>query len=41
MEAFALTSIKFTTDEIFQPNPRGIKGLFLQDATIPAGVRLQ
>jgi hypothetical protein len=30
----------FETDEIFEPNAHGIKGLFLQNATIPAGTKV-
>ena len=37
VEAYALTTIKFDRDELFQPNPRGIRGLILENATIPAG----
>jgi hypothetical protein len=37
MDAYALTTVKFDKDEIFEPNPYGIKGLFLMNATIPKG----
>jgi len=37
MEVYAQTSIKFDRDEIFEPNAHGIRGLFLQNVTIPAG----
>ena len=29
MEAYALTTVKFDKDEIFEANPYGIKGLFI------------
>ncbi len=37
MDAYALTTVTFDEDELFQPNPRGIKGMFLPNATIPRG----
>jgi hypothetical protein len=36
-----LTSIKFDKDEIFEPNPYGIKGQFLTNVTIPKGTVIQ
>ena len=41
MEAYALTNTKFSTDEIFEPNPYGIRGLFIANATIPEGTVVQ
>ena len=35
LEAYSLTSITFTNDEIFEPNPHGVKGLFMTNQTIP------
>ncbi len=40
MDQYAQTSVKFDSDEMFEPNPRGIKGLFATDATIPEGTRV-
>ena len=37
LEAYALTSITFDNDEVFEPNPHGVKGLFLTNQTIPEG----
>eukprot|EP00277_Geminigera_cryophila_P001363 CAMPEP_0179428606 /NCGR_PEP_ID=MMETSP0799-20121207/14228_1 /TAXON_ID=46947 /ORGANISM="Geminigera cryophila, Strain CCMP2564" /LENGTH=542 /DNA_ID=CAMNT_0021204169 /DNA_START=141 /DNA_END=1769 /DNA_ORIENTATION=- len=41
MDAYALTTVKFDKDEIFEPNPYGIKGLFLTNTTIPKGTVVQ
>lgn len=41
MEAYALTSITFDSDERFMPNPRGLKGMFVTNATIPAGTKVE
>lgn len=40
MDAYARTTVTFDDDEVFQPNPRGLKGLFLVNATIPEGTRV-
>lgn len=39
LEAYTATTVDFGSapDESFQPNPRGLKGLFQLQATIPAG----
>lgn len=40
MEAWQRTNVRFERDEAFEPNPRGISGLFLRNATIPANTRV-
>lgn len=39
-EQYELSTITFSNDEAFQPNPRGLSGFFKENATIPAGTRL-
>ena len=34
MDAYALTTIKFTNDEIFEPNPHGVKPLLIASSTV-------
>jgi len=41
MEAYEASTIEFTDDEHFQPNPRDIRPMFETDALIPAGTRLR
>eukprot|EP00966_Prymnesium_polylepis_P133343 3081982-Prymnesium_polylepis.1 len=41
LEAYAASTISFTDDEHFQPNPRGLRGLFELGATIPAETRVR
>ena len=36
LEAYEVSSVKFDDDELFQPNPVGINGMFRTNATIPA-----
>tara|TARA_B110001452_G_scaffold2199_1_gene1893 strand:- start:1024 stop:2727 length:1704 start_codon:yes stop_codon:yes gene_type:complete len=40
MEAWQRTNVEFERDEAFEPNPRGISGLFVRNATIPANTRV-
>ena len=37
MEQYALTAVKFEDDELFEPNPHGVKGLFETGQVIPKG----
>ena len=37
LEAYALTTCSFTNDEVFEPNPHGVNGLFETNQTIPEG----
>ena len=41
MEAYALTSLKFTNDEVFEPNPYGVRGLYETGRVIPKGTTVR
>jgi len=40
IEQYALSTITFDNDEQFQGNPKGLTGMFMENATIPAGTKL-
>jgi len=40
LEQWAPSTIEFDNDEAFEPNPKGLAELFVEGATIPAGIRL-
>ncbi|KAL1504656.1 hypothetical protein AB1Y20_008436 [Prymnesium parvum] len=40
LEAYTASSITFEDDEQFEPNPRGLRGMFELSATIPQGTRV-
>ena len=37
LDAYALTTVQFDNDERFEPNPRGLNGLFLTGQRLPKG----
>lgn len=41
MDAYALTTVTFSDDEAFLPNPRGIRPLFKADTIIPNGTLVE